>query len=214
MRSKIIAFLFGILMTVLLVTEINCGLLTNGLKTAAIEKSKEVAGAAAESKAVALGTDLKDKYGIDLAKDSPQQQVLKIIKVEAKSGNGELAALLADSSKVTTIGEALAVVMAHKDLIEKKVASGELKEEATTAAKNTLNGVGALALLNGLVAIIGFLKNKSSQDALHYVAEKIEVAKGKGEAVTDLRDRLKTPLPGEEAAAATLAKLVKEKFPT
>lgn len=185
---------------------VGCGLLQ--------AKTTEVVAEKVEERAVALGLKLKQDYDIDVSRDPPQVQVLKIIKVEAARGNGQLASLLADVSKVKTLGEALSVVAAHHQLLLDKVKRGEASQEAVEAAQRAAQGLGGLAGLTSLAGILAWLRGKGFKEAATFLAEKIESAGAAGMPASEIKEMARAPLPGEERAAATVAALVKARFPT
>jgi hypothetical protein len=181
-----------------------CGL----IQTQLVETAKDKAADIAEAKAIKLGVDLHKDYGIDVAKDSPYQQIMKIIQTEAKNGNGELASMVADAQNVTSISDALLLIVQYRRILGDKVTQGKIQGEAANAAQRTAEGLGALAGLNGLVAGAAYLRAKKFKDMALYVMDNIEA----GGSSAEIKEAISKPLPGQEKIAAGITSIVEKRY--
>jgi hypothetical protein len=184
-----------------------------GLGTRATEYVKEKTADISEAKAVKIGIDLKKDYDIDISKDTPQASIMKIVKKEIQAGNGDLAMLLSDVEKVTTLSEALQVVVTHHQILTDKAKRGEVQKEAVDAAQKTSTALASLAGLFGLTSVAGFLRGNGFKNAALLVMKHVEDARIKDRSADDIVDKLKEVNGTDKKAAMTIANLARDHFP-
>lgn len=183
------------------------------LGTKATEYVKEKAADVSEAKAVKIGIDLKKDYDIDISKDTPQASIMKIVKKEIQAGNTDLASLLTDVEKVTTLSEALQVVITHHTILTDKAKRGEVQQGAVDSAQKASTALGSLAALFGLTSVAGFLRGNGFKNAALLVMKHVEEARVKDQTPDDIVEKLKETNGTDKKAAMTIANLARDHFP-
>lgn len=178
-----------------------------------VEVAKDKTASLVEDKAKAYGLDLKEKYGIDPVTDTPQVQVLKIIKTEAQAGHGELAALLADVEKTKTLGDAIQLVVTYQKWVSDKEKQGLVKQEAVEAANRIATGLGGLLSFSSLAGLVAALRGKKYKDAALLIMEKVEEARIKNRPADSIVEEIGKTNGPRKTTAALVEELAIKHFP-